>query len=83
MSSQNNSSLLQIGVGWLKTNKAGQEFVSGTMADKKGKIKVFVETEDGSVLPVGNVFMFFNQDKQKDNHPDVRFVISTDSPPQQ
>ena len=80
MSNNNqNNSLLQVGVGWLKTNKSGQEFVSGTLADKKGKTKVFVELESGEVLPVGNFFAFFNQEKQKDSHPDIRFCISTNS----
>jgi hypothetical protein len=80
MANNQNNSLLQVGVGWLKQSKSGSEFVSGSLADKKGKTKVFVETEDGTVIPVGSFFMFFNENKQKETHPDVRFCISTDAP---
>ncbi len=62
--------------GWLKQTKDGAEYVSASTEGKFVKTKLSLELEDGTVIPVKSFAMFFNQNKQKPNHPDVQFTLT-------
>lgn len=72
------SNYQRIAVGWVKKNKNNSDYVSATTQSKDSKIKLYAELEDGSKVEVTNFAMLWNQNKQKDNHPDVHFVFTTD-----
>lgn len=79
-----NSKMTEFAVGWLKATQKGEEYVSGIPAKgnpAKGKptFKIIVEAEDGRQQVVESFAMFFNQNKQSEKAPDVRFVFTTNS----
>jgi len=67
----------EIAVGWIKQGKKG-EFVSASANGKNSKVKLFCELENGEQIPINNFVMFQNERKEKDNHPDVKFLITTE-----
>lgn len=64
--------------GWLKQNKAGEDYVSAVANGPKSKVKLLIELEDGTVVTPNSFVMLFNKEKQNDKSPDVRFVYSTE-----
>lgn len=68
----------EIAVGWIKQGTKG-EFVSASANGKNSKVKLFVELEGGETLPVNSFAMFQNERKEKETHPDVKFVFTTES----
>lgn len=77
-----NKTTVEFAVGWLKARQNGEEYVSGIPAKgnpAKGKpqFKIILETEDGRQQVVESFAMFFNQNKQSEKAPDVRFVFTS------
>lgn len=66
-------------VGWVKTNKAGEEYISAVANGEKSKVKLLLELEDGTVVTPTSFVMLFNKEKQNAKSPDVRFVYSTEN----
>lgn len=75
----NGKTYVNFAAGWLKKDRNGDEYVSASADGKNQKTKLFVELENGETVQVGNFAMFFNKNKQKDNHPDVSFTFTLDS----
>lgn len=77
------SSALEIGVGWLKKNDKGEEFISATTPksnptyNKQG-VTLVAKLDNGEEVEVTNFNMFFNENKKSEKAPDVRFVVFRD-----
>lgn len=54
----------KIGALWLKTSKAGNKYLQGTIDTKQGKIKIII---------------FKNNTKKQDKHPDYFIFRSEDN----
>ena len=84
MTDNNNSkkgSLVQVGAGWTKEGKDGNDFISGTV-DRN--FKIFVENKDGERAEVDNLFVFFSDKTDKEGRvnpklPDVRICANLKS----
>lgn len=63
-----------IASGWLKEGQKGQ-YISASV-DKK--VKLNVELEDGTQVPLTSFAVFFSEEKKNEKAPDVRFVFSTE-----
>lgn len=66
------------GVGWKKTNQKGDEYISckaNSEANNKGNVTLFAKNESGEEVQIDS-FVVFTNNKEKDSHPDVRFVFS-------
>ena len=69
------------GVGWTKTNKNGDEYISckaNSEANDKGNVRLQAVNENGETVEIESFVVFYNK-KEKDSQPDVRFVFSLDN----
>ena len=65
------------GAGWIK-ERDGKPFISCKANDKandKGNVRIQAVNENGETVDIDSFVVFYN-DKEKDNHPDVRFSFS-------
>lgn len=70
-----------IGAGWERTDQNGNEYIScraNSQANDKGNVKLQAVNENGETVNIESFAMYYNKDKDKDSHPDVRFVFSID-----
>ena len=66
------------GVGWKKTGASGDQYISckaNTEANDKGNVQLYAKNENGELHQLDS-FVVFDNKKEKDSHPDVRFVFS-------
>jgi len=66
------------GVGWKKTGGDGKEYISckaNAEANDKGNVRLQAINQDGQTVDIES-FVVFDNNKEKDNQPDVRFVFS-------
>lgn len=73
--SQASNKYVNFAVGWLKQNKAGKQIISGAANGERQKVKLIVELEDGTQVPVNNFFVSFNETKPSEKAPDVQFTF--------
>ncbi len=73
--SQGNNKYVNFAVGWLKTNKAGKQIISGAANGERQKVKLLVQLEDGTQVAVNNFFVSFNETKPSEKAPDVQFTF--------
>lgn len=73
--SQANNKFVNFAVGWLKTNKAGKQIISGAANGERQKVKLLVQLEDGTQVAVNNFFVSFNETKPSEKAPDVQFTF--------
>lgn len=67
------------GVGWVRQNQKGEDYISCKANDKandKGNVKLQAVDENGGVVDIDSFVVFYNTNKEKDSHPDVRFTFS-------
>jgi hypothetical protein len=68
-------------VGWLKENENKGQYVSAVLSrskSSKNAIKLIAEFADGRQMELTNFAMFFNENKNSENSPDVQFVFNTE-----
>ena len=71
-----------IGAGWVRTNQNGEEYISCKANDKandKGNVRLQAVNEESKAVDIESFVMFYNKNKEKDSHPDVRLVFSLDA----
>lgn len=73
--SQANSKFVNFAVGWLKQNKDGKQIISAAANGERQKVKLLVQLEDGTQVPVNNFFVKFNETKPSEKAPDVQFTF--------
>ena len=70
-----NNKFVNFAVGWLKTNKAGKQIISGAANGERQKVKLLVQLKNNTTIPVNNFFVSFNETKPSEKAPDVQFTF--------
>jgi len=76
---QNNNNYVNFAVGWLKTSKAGKQYISAAANGERQKVKLLVQLEDGSTVPVNSFFVSFADSKPSEKAPDVQFTFTKEA----
>lgn len=74
--SQSDNKYVNFAVGWLKTSKAGKQYISGAANGERQKVKLLVQLEDGTQVAVNNFFVNFSESKPSEKAPDVQFTFT-------
>lgn len=69
---QTNKKYVNIASGWVKNGAKG-EYISASV---NNKLKLTIELEDGTKVPVTHFAAFFTEEKQKESSPDLRFTMT-------
>lgn len=67
---------IRFAAGWSRVTKNGEDMISATVGEKS-KTKLFLELEDGTVVPVDSFAVFKNQEKKTEKHPDFVFTYTS------
>jgi len=68
-----------IGVGWLKNDKSGNEYIFVKGGNDKEGYKLLLQNSTGETIEVDKFNVTFNQSKKSDKSPDVSLVFITDN----
>lgn len=70
------------GVGWVKTDQSGKSYISckaNSEANDKGNVRLQAVAANGEVQNIESFVVFYNDNKEKESHPDVRFTFSIEN----
>ena len=71
-----NNKYVNFAVGWMKTSKAGKQYISAAANGERQKVKLLVQLEDGTQVPVNSFFVSFAESKPSEKAPDVQFTFT-------
>lgn len=74
-----NNNYVNFAVGWMKTSKAGKQYISGAANGERQKVKLLCQLEDGTQVPINSFFVSFAESKPSEKAPDAQFTFTLES----